>query len=189
MILSDRDIKKAIAAGRIGVTPAPNYATQLSSCMLDLHLGNTFRVFEYGSIPAIDTRGAINGEQFMRALEVKDGDAFTIQPGELVLACTKETLTLADDIVGRLEGRSSLGRLGVIVHGTASVVHPGWTGVVTLELGNIGRMPVILSPGMRICAFTFEQLSSPAEVPYGKGKNKYAGQTGPLASKLGEETK
>lgn len=187
MILSDRDIKKHIAIGKIKVTPAPDYAKQLSACMLDLHLGNTFRVFEYSSMPFIDTRGNAPTDELMRELTVADGDGFTIQPGELVLAATRETLEIADDLVGRVEGRSSLGRMGVIVHGTASVFHPGWIGVVTLELGNIGRMPVKLYPGMRICAFTFEQLSSPAEVPYRKGKNKYAGQTSPLASKLSEE--
>lgn len=187
MILSDRDIKAHIAQGKIKVTPLPDYAIQLSACMLDLHLGNSFRVFEYSSVPFIDTRGAIPANEIMREITVKDGDSFTMQPGELVLASTKETLELSDDIVGRFEGRSSLGRLGVIVHGTASVFHPGWIGVITLELGNIGRMPVKLYPNMRICAFTFEQLSSPAEVPYRKGKNKYAGQTSPLASKLAEE--
>ncbi len=187
MILSDRDIKRSIAEGKIKVTPPPDYAKQLSACMLDLHLGNSFRVFEYSSTPFIDTRGEIPLNEIMREVRVNDTESFTIQPGELVLASTKETLEIADDLVGRVEGRSSLGRLGVIVHGTASVFHPGWVGVVTLELGNIGRMPVKLYPGMRICAFTFEQLSSPAEVPYSKGKNKYAGQTSPIASKLSEE--
>ena len=102
----------------------------------------------------------------MRKVDVSDDDAFTIQPGELVLAATQEKLVLANDVMARLEGRSSLARLGIIVHSTAGLFDPGWIGTPTLELGNLGRMPVKLYPGMRICAFTFAQLSSPALVPY-----------------------
>ena len=118
-------------------------------------------------------------------MEVPDGEAFTMQPGEFVLAATLETLELADDVMARLEGRSSLGRLGIIVHSTAGLFDPGWVGTATLELGNLGRMPVKLYPGMRICAFTFEELSSPAKVPYRrKPGNKYAGQVEPEASRF-----
>ena len=110
------------------------------------------------------------------------------EPREFALAITEEALELDDDVLGRLEGRSSLGRIGIIVHGTAGLFDPGWRGKATLELSNLGIMPVALYPGMRICSFTFEQLSSPVSVPYyKKAGNKYAGQTSPLASKLTSE--
>ena len=119
---------------------------------------------------------------------MEPGEPFILQPREFVLAITEETLELDDDVLGRLEGRSSLGRIGIIVHGTAGLFDPGWSGKATLELSNLGRMPVALYPGMRICSFTFEQLSTRVEVPYGKKRsNKYAGQTGPLASRLDRE--
>ncbi len=108
-----------------------------------------------------------------------------MQPGDFALVTTVETLEISDDLLGRIEGRSSLGRLGIIVHGTASIFDPGWIGKPTMELGNLGTMPIALYPGMRICAFTFEEVSSPVEVPYRKKKNnKYAGQKDPLASNL-----
>ncbi len=119
---------------------------------------------------------------------VKPGDPFVLQPREFALAITEEKLELDDDVLGRLEGRSSLGRIGIIVHGTAGLFDPGWRGKATLELSNLGIMPVALYPGMRICSFTFEQLSSPVSVPYyKKAGNKYAGQTPPLASRLTSE--
>lgn len=188
MILSDRDIRRYLAEGKIRVDPAPDLAEQLGSCSLDFRLGNVFQVFELARVPYIDPTRETDTEQFMRRIEVPDGEPFIIQPGELVLATTREYLEIADDLVARLEGRSSLGRLGIIVHGTASIFDPGWSGAAVLELGNLGRMAVALYPGMRICAFTFEQLSSPSENPYHqKPRNKYAGQTEPLASRLWTE--
>ncbi|MBI3976933.1 MAG: dCTP deaminase [Chloroflexi bacterium] len=188
MILSDRDIRLALAEGRIRIDPTPDLATQLGSCSIDLRLGNTFRVFEHSRFPYIDLRQPEAIAEFMRQIDVPAGDPFVMQPGGFALATTVEWLELADDLVARLEGRSSLGRLGIIVHGTASVFDPGWVGHPTIELGNFGVMPVALYPGMRICSFTFEQLSSPAEVPYWKKRgNKYAGQRGPEASKLADE--
>lgn len=188
MILSDRDIKKSLASGRIKINPEPDLKEQLGSCSIDLHLGNTFRVFRHSRYPHIDLKGAIDASKLMDEIVVPEGEAFIMQPGNFALASAAETLELADDILGRIEGRSSLGRLGIIVHGTASVFDPGWIGVPTMELGNLGVMPVALYPGMRICAFTFEEVSSPVEVPYRmKHGNKYAGQTSPLASKLMDE--
>lgn len=126
----------------------------------------------------------------MRTIMVSNDEPFILQPRDFVLAITEETLELADDVLGRLEGRSSLGRIGIIVHGTAGLFDPGWIGKATLELSNLSRMPVALYPGMRICSFTFEQLSSPVSVPYYKKPgNKYAGQTSPLASRLSAEVK
>src|ERR1700693_6611979 len=126
----------------------------------------------------------------MPPITVRPAGPFTLQPHEFPLAITKEPLELDDDVLGRLEGRSSLGRIGIIVHGTAGLFDPGWSGKATLELSNLSRMPVALSPGMRICAFTFEQLSSPSSMPYrNKAGNKYSGQTRPLASRLAGEFK
>lgn len=189
MILSDRDIKLAIKAGRIKVTPKPDYKTQLGSCSLDLHLGNRFRVFKNSSHPYIDLKGPIDTDEIMEEVVVKNRP-FIMQPGDFALVTTVENLELADDLLGRIEGRSSLGRLGIIVHGTASIFDPGWTGKPTMELGNLGTLPIALYPGMRICAFTFEEVSSKVDVPYRKKKNnKYAGQQSPVASKLTQEVR
>jgi dCTP deaminase len=190
MILSDRDIKKALLSGRIKVTPKPDLKIQLGSCSLDLHLDNKFRVFKNSSYPYIDLKGPIETDKIMEEVIVKGDRPFIMQPGDFALVTTVENLELADDLLGRIEGRSSLGRLGIIVHGTASIFDPGWTGKPTMELGNLGTLPIALYPGMRICAFTFEELSSPVEVPYRKKKNnKYSGQQSPLASKLTQEVR
>jgi dCTP deaminase len=190
MILSDKDIKKAIEDGRIEIEPKPNYEVQLDACMIDFHLANHFRVFKHSKHAYIDLQGKIDVDEVMEDIVVDKNEPFIMQPGDFALANTVENLKLADDLVGRVEGRSSLGRLGIIVHGTASIFHPGWDGIPTLELGNLGVMPVALYPGMRICAFTFEELSSPAQVPYNKKKNnKYSGQKIPKASKLSEEVR
>lgn len=188
MILSDRDIKKAIAEGRIKVDPAPDYETQLGSCSLDLRLGNEVRVFRPSKVTHIDVRHMQEAEKMMEELVIADGEPLVLHPGDLVLATTLEWLEISDDLIGRIEGRSSLGRLGVIVHGTASIFDAGWKGKPVMELGNLGVVPVLLWPGMRVCAFTFEELSSAAEVPYTNKKDgKYVRQATPLASRFSEE--
>ena len=190
MILSDRDIKKAIKAKRIKITPPPDFETQLGSCSLDLRLGHEFRVFRRTHVPCIDTQDMKQAAALMEDVVVPNGKSFVLHPQDLVLATTLEWLEIGDDLVGRIEGRSSLGRLGIIVHGTASVFDPGWRGKPVMELGNLGVVPVLLYPGMRVCAFTFEEISSKAETPYYLKKNrKYAGQKKPLASKLAQEAK
>jgi len=190
MILSDKDIKKAIKSGRIEIEPKPDYSIQLDACMIDFHLARYFRVFKHSKHAFVDLKSKVNVNEVMEDVIVKEGEPFIMQPGDFALANTVENLKLADDLVGRVEGRSSLGRLGIIVHGTASIFHPGWDGIPTLELGNLGALPVALYPGMRICAFTFEELSSPAEIPYNKKKNnKYSGQKDPSASKLSAEVR
>jgi dCTP deaminase len=189
MVLSDVDIKRYIELGKIRISPALP-PEQYGSCSVDFRLGAEFNIFEYSRHPYIDLRdrGAI--QDLMRSVTVAPGEAFVLQPHEFVLAITEETLELDDDVLGRLEGRSSLGRIGIIVHGTAGLFDPGWRGKATLELSNLGRMPVALYPGMRICSFTFEQVSTPVSVPYyKKAGNKYAGQTSPLASRLTGELK
>jgi dCTP deaminase len=190
MILSDRDIKKALSDGRIKLTPAPDLATQLGSCSIDLCLGNEFRMFRHSKIPHIDVRNMKGSDDIMENVVISNDEPLVLQPRDLVLATTMEWLEIADDLVGRIEGRSSLGRLGIIVHGTASIFDPGWRGRPVMELGNLGVVPVLLYPGMRICSFTFEEVSSIVEVPYRlKKSNKYAGQKAPLGSKLSQEFK
>jgi dCTP deaminase len=188
MILSDRDILQALKEGRIKVVPELDLESQLGSCSVDFRLGNTFMVFEHSRFSYIDPRHAQSIGEAMRTIVVPNGEAFIMQAGDFALASTMESLVLPDDMLGRLEGRSSIARLGITVHSTAAVFEPGWEGTATMELSNLGRMAVALYPGMRICSFTFEQLSSPALVPYRMKKdNKYAGQSDPKASRLAEE--
>ncbi len=185
MILSDRDIVKSLKSGRIKISPSIDQKIQLGSCSIDLRLGKQFRIFNHSKIAYIDTNTTNVVAGIMGEVKLKDKEPFILQPGDFVLATTMETVMLPDDLVGRLEGRSSLGRLGIVVHSTASIFDPGWEGMVVMELGNMGRMPVALYPGMRICSMTFEELSSPALVPYTKKKTaKYIGQKTPLASKI-----
>src|SRR5918997_3272842 len=187
MLLSDIDIRRYIDAGKIRITPALP-PEQFGSCSVDFRLGREFNVFEHSRHPYIDLRSKSGLEGLMRPVMVDPGEPFILQPREFVLAITEEKLELDTDVLGRLEGRSSLGRIGIIVHGTAGLFDPGWSGKATLELSNLGRMPVALYPGMRICSFTFEQVSTPVSVPYRKKPgNKYAGQEGPLASRLDRE--
>lgn len=188
MILSDRDIKKAFKNGRIIISPRISPGIQLGSCSVDLRLGMQFRVFNHSKLAYIDPTNKKLAGDMMSEVKLKKREKFILQPGDFVLATTVETITLSDDLIGRLEGRSSLGRLGIVVHSTASIFEPGWNGVVVMELGNLGRMPVALIPGMRICSMTFEELTSPAQVPYNLKKSaKYIGQKTPLASKISQE--
>lgn len=187
-MLSDGDIRAAIASKRITIRPIPNFEKQLGSCSIDLRLGKKFRVFEYSKHYLIDTKKKKIAAEVTREVEVKRGDPFIIHPGDFVLAVTREWVTIAPDLLGRLEGRSSLGRLGIVVHSTASVFDPGWDGHPVLEIGNLGRIPVALYPGMRICAMTFEELSSPSERPYTAKKGaKYVAQDGPIESRIVSE--
>lgn len=188
MVLSDRDIKKALKIGTIKIVPYPDLRTQLGSCSIDLRLGNSFRIFEYSKNPYIDPSQKDYSNEITKEVRIKNGEHFVMQPGDFVLAITLEKVTITDNLMGRLEGRSSLGRLGLVVHSTASIFDPGWDGNPVLELGNLGRMAIRLTCGMRICAMTFEELSSPAEVPYTKKKfAKYKFQDGPDESKISDE--
>jgi dCTP deaminase len=188
VILSDRDIKQAIADGKITVEPRDGLERRIGPDGIDFRLGHTFLVFERNKQAYIDLRRAETLKGTTRQIDIKTGDPFIIHPNELVLATTLERLSLSDDLLGRLEGRSSLGRLGIIVHSTASIFHPGWDGTATMELGNLGVMPIALYPRMRICSFTFERMTSRVERPYGSsGSSKYQGQSGPLSSGIWEE--
>jgi dCTP deaminase len=187
MVLSDVDIKRYIESGKIKISPELP-PEQFGSCSVDFRLGDEFNVFDYSRHPYIDLRNGASLQNIMRSVKVAEAEPFVLQPRAFCLAITMETLELADDVLGRLEGRSSLGRIGIIVHGTAGLFDPGWIGRATLELSNLSPMPVALYPGMRVCSFTFEQLSSPSSMPYRKKPgNKYAGQNAPLASRLTAE--
>lgn len=180
MVLSDKDIKSALKTGKIKINPAPELKEQLGSCSIDLHLGDVFRVFEHSENAFIDAASK-DKVQITREIKLKKGDKFVMHPGDFVLAICAENVKIAPDLMGRLEGKSSLGRMGIVVHSTASVFDPGWDGKPVLELGNLGRMAVALTVGQRICAMTFEQLSSIADVPYTKKKTaKYKYQRRPL---------
>ncbi len=184
MVLSDRDIKKALLSKRIIVKPELNLKTQLGSNSIDLRLGNVFRIFDHSKYAYIDPFKKNIGEEVTRQVRKKADEPFIIQPGDFVLGTTIEHIEIPDDMVGSLEGRSSIGRLGIIVHSTAASIECGFRGKITLELANMGKMPVALYPGMRICALSFMMLTSPAEVPYYKKKSaKYSGQKAPLESK------
>jgi len=190
MILSDRDIRKYIQEGRIKINPQPVFEEQLGPCSLDLHLGNIFKTFKPSQYPYLDLKRKMDFEEVMEEVKIEDDGPFILQPKEFVIAITKEDFNLPDDLMARLDGRSSLGRLGLVVHSTAARFDPGWQGKAVMELGNLGLMPIILYAGMRICALTFETLSSPSEKPYLKRENhKYGGQQKPLASKINQESR
>ena len=189
MVLSDVDIKRYLSEGKIRVSPELP-PEQFGSCSVDFRLGPEFSVFDHSKHAYIDLRNRTSIQELMSTVMVEPGEAFILQPREFVLAITEEHIELDDDVLGRLEGRSSLGRIGIIVHGTAGLFDPGWRGKATLELSNLGRMPVALYPGMRICSMTFEQLSTPSSNPYHKKpSNKYSGQQSPIASRLSGELK
>lgn len=189
MVLSDRDIKKALKDGTIVIDPTPDFETQMGSCSVDLRLGNVFRVFEHSKKPYIDPSQKDYSNDITSEVILKDGEQFIMQPGDFVLAVTLEHVKIAPNLMGRLEGRSSLGRLGIVVHSTASTFDPGWDGKPVLELGNLGRMAVALTVGMRICAMGFEELKSPSETPYNKRRDaKYKIQEGPVESRIHKDS-
>jgi len=184
LILSDRDIKRYLETGELLIEPLENYEEQIQPSSVDLRLGNSFLHFRVEGRAFIDP-AKDNILELMEIIEVKNNEPFFLRPGEFVLGTTIEKVKLPDDIVARVDGRSSLGRLGIIVHATAGYVDPGFCGQLTLELSNINRVPIALYPGMRICQISFYKLTSPAEVPYyKKKKSKYQNQCGPTPSKL-----
>jgi dCTP deaminase len=188
MILSDADIRKNIQEGVIKIDPAPNFEEQLGPCSLDLHLGNSFKIFKVSRYSFIDLKNGANIDDMMEEIVIKDGGSFIIQPHDFVVAVTKEEIILPPNIMGRLDGRSSLARLGLVIHVTAARFDPGWKGRAVMELGNLGTVPIVLYSGMRICAMTFESISNPSEVPYTSQKDhKYAGQSSATASRINEE--
>lgn len=181
MLLSDKDIRAQIEAGRIGLEPLEMGLLQPSS--MDVRLDRFFRLFDNHKYPFIDP--AEQQDELTRLVEVEPNEAFILHPGEFVLGSTYEFVSLPNDIAARLEGKSSLGRLGLLTHSTAGFVDPGFQGHVTLELSNVATLPIKLWPGMKIGQLCFFQLSSPSENPYGSAKygSRYQGQRGPTASR------
>jgi dCTP deaminase len=181
VLLSDRDIRAEIEAKRIGVEPYDETMIQPSS--IDIRLDRFFRVFENHRYPHIDP--AIEQADLTREVEPDGDEPFILHPGEFVLGSTYEVCSLPDDIAARVEGKSSLGRLGLLTHATAGFVDPGFSGHVTLELANVATLPIKLYPGMKIGQLCFFRLTTPAEHPYGSQKygSRYQGQRGPTASR------
>ncbi|MEV0623109.1 dCTP deaminase [Nonomuraea sp. NPDC050404] len=181
MLLSDRDILAEIKAGRLAVDPFDPEMIQPSS--IDVRLDRFFRVFENHRYPHIDP--SIEQPDLTRMVEPQGDDPFILHPGEFVLASTYEVITLPDDLASRLEGKSSLGRLGLLTHSTAGFIDPGFSGHVTLELSNVATLPIKLWPGMKIGQLCVFRLTSPAEHPYGSAKygSRYQGQRGPTPSR------
>jgi dCTP deaminase len=184
MILSDRDIRTAIEQERIGIEPFDASEVQPSS--VDLHVDRFFRTFHNARHPYIDVKRPMEG--LTELVEVAGEEAFILHPGEFVLGSTCEYVRLPDDLVARLEGKSSLGRLGLLIHSTAGYVDPGFEGHLTLELSNVANLPITIYPGMKIGQISFFTLSSPAESPYGSAgrHSKYQGQRGPTPSRYFE---
>lgn len=181
MLLSDRDIRLELSSGRISLEPLDLDMVQPSS--IDVRLDRFFRLFDNHKYQHIDP--ALDQPDLTRLVEVESDEAFVLHPGEFVLGATFEVVSLPDDVAARLEGKSSLGRLGLLTHSTAGFIDPGFSGHVTLELSNVATLPITLWPGMKIGQLCFFRLSSPAEHPYGSEKygSRYQGQRGPTASR------
>ena len=181
MLLSDRDIRAEIESGRVGLDPFDPGMVQPSS--VDVRLDRYFRVFENHRYAHIDP--SVEQPDLTRMVEPLADEPFILHPGEFVLGATYEQVTLPDDLAARLEGKSSLGRLGLLTHSTAGFVDPGFTGHITLELSNMATLPIMLWPGMKVGQLCFFRLSSAAQNPYGSAVNlsRYQGQRGPTASR------
>ena len=180
MVLSDRTIERLIGEGRIAIDPYDASLIQPSS--VDVRVDRYFRVFHNARYPFIDVKQP--QDALTEEVEISDDEPFILHPGEFVLGSTLERVTLPDDLVARLEGKSSLGRLGLLIHSTAGFIDPGWDGHVTLELSNVANLPIALYTGMRIGQISFFRMSSPVERPYGSAGlgSKYQGQSEPTAS-------
>lgn len=194
MRLSDGDIEQRLLDGNINITPAPG-EDAIAGISVDLRLDHRFRVFSNNSVTHLDLSG--DRDQLERdidrimskEIEIAAEDALFIHPGELILGATLESVSIPDDLVGWLDGRSSLARLGLMVHVTAGRIDPGWEGQIVLEFYNNGKLPLALRPGMVICAMSFETLSSPATRPYNKRENaKYKQQQGAVGSRISRDS-
>jgi len=193
MRLCDTDIEKCLHEGEIVISPSPD-SSMISGVSVDIRLGSEFRVFSEHTVPFIDLSAP--KEEMQKAMNavmsdeiiIADGEAFFLHPGEFALAVTYEDVTLPDNIVGWLDGRSSLARLGLMVHATAHRIDPGWSGQIVLEFFNCGKLPLALRPKMKIGALNFETMSASAARPYNKRKDaKYKDQKGAVASRIGED--
>ena len=185
MILSDADIRRRLADGELVVEPLEDPELQVQPASIDLRLGREFLEFQRTNISCIHPDSEREVDEYVEETYVEAGDDFILHPGDFVLGTTKERVEIPPDLLGTVQGRSSLGRLAVVIHATAGIVDPGYEGQITLELSNLGTAPVSLNPDMRISQLIFTELKSPAERPYGTERgSKYQGQSGPQASRI-----
>src|SRR3989344_2923622 len=185
MILPDHEIKKYLKEGKIIVEPLEDTNVQIQAAWVDLKLGNEFKVFKHTSEPFIDSK---DPKEYTETLKSADGKPIMLHPREFMLGATKERIKLPLDIAAYLDGRSSLGRLGITAHITAGWIDPGWDGKLVVEITNLGKMPVTIYPDMRIAKIIFFKLTSPAEILYGAGRgSKYYGQSAVAESKIHKE--
>jgi dCTP deaminase len=185
MILSDRDIRSRLQTGDLKITGIVDEEQQVQPASVDLRLSAEFLAYKPAQVACLDPREPATLIAGTERVTVPDGNAFTLHPGEFALGSTMEHVTIPNDLVARVDGRSSVGRLAIVVHATAGFIDPGFSGQITLELGNIGTIPVRLYPGMRIAQIVFQTMTSPAERPYGETRGShYFGQEGPQASRI-----
>ncbi|WP_436926479.1 dCTP deaminase [Halosimplex amylolyticum] len=185
MILSDADILRRLEEGDLVVEPLDDPDIQIQPASVDLRLGREFLEFQHANIPCIHPNSENEVAEYVEETVVDEDGEFILHPGDFVLGTTYERVGIPDDLIAHVEGRSSLGRLAIVVHATAGLCDPGYKGQITLELSNLGTAPVALTPGMRISQLTFTELKTPADRPYGEERgSKYQDQTGPQASKI-----
>jgi len=185
MILSDGDILRRLERGDLVVEPLDDVDLQVQPASIDLRLGREFLEFQHANIPCIHPNSEGEVDEYVDETVVDEGGEYILHPGDFVLGTTHERVEIPDDLIAHVEGRSSLGRLAIVVHATAGLCDPGYQGQITLELSNLGTAPVALTPGMRISQLTFTELKNAAERPYGEDRgSKYQNQTGPQASKI-----
>ncbi len=190
MILSDRDLQARIESGEIVIDPLDDPNLQIQPASVDLRLSEEFRVYQLPHVGSLDARNPEAIQKYTKRVEIEEGAASVLHPGEFALGSTYERVKVPNDLVARVEGRSSIGRLAVVVHATAGFVDPGFEGQITLELSNLGRCAVKLYPGMRISQIVFHTMTSAAARPYGPERgSKYQGQLGPVASRIGSDRK
>ena len=188
MILSDGDLLRRLEVGDLVVDPIDDLDTQVQPASIDLRLGEEFLEFQRTNISCIHPNREEEVGQYVSETFVPEGEEFILHPGDFVLGTTIERVEIPSDLIAHVEGRSSLGRLAVVIHATAGIVDPGYKGQITLELSNLGTAPVALTPGMRVSQLIFTELKTPAERPYGAERgSKYQDQRGPQASRIGED--
>lgn len=188
MILSDRELRACLERGEIVITPDPDPETQIQPASIDLRLGYDFQTFNYTRQALIDPFDPESFRELTNLVHLQNGERFLVHPGEFVLATTLERVEVPNTLVARLDGRSSVGRLGIVIHSTAGYVEPGSKGTITLEISNVGRIAVALYPGMRICQIAFEEMTSAVSEAYGvKQSAKYQGQDSAVVSRLFED--
>ena len=184
-ILSDKTLREYLKEGKLTIDPLLD-EKQIQPSSIDMRLGDEFKVFKVIRKPYIDPKDEEEIASYMESITVPKGESFIIHPNEFALATTLEYVKVPDDLVARVEGRSSMGRLGVTMHVTAGFIDPGFEGKITLEISNIGAMPVALYPGQRVCQIVFETMTTPSELPYGhpERNSKYMGQTKPESCRI-----